>query len=261
MFNNVAAGASLSDIAALMRNNDGDGFGGNNGWWILIILWALWGNNGNGFGNGNGGSVGAEVQRGFDTQAIISKLDGLNSGLCSLGYDQLAQMSNIRETVQQTGFNVLQAINQLGRDDAQSFNQILATMCQNKSDMMEKICENKFLSEKNTSAILQALTQVGQNVMQNDNANYQRLFDKITQSEMDALKAENARKDTLINMMNLGISQDAQTGKIIDGVLARLRECPIGTYNVCDSNGCNTSPIQQILNLLNNGGSCGTCSR
>lgn len=31
---------SLSDIAAVTNN---DGFGGNNGWWILIILFAIFG--------------------------------------------------------------------------------------------------------------------------------------------------------------------------------------------------------------------------
>ena len=40
MFN--SNGLSLSDIAAVTgRNNNGDGFADGNGWWVLIILFAL----------------------------------------------------------------------------------------------------------------------------------------------------------------------------------------------------------------------------
>lgn len=41
MFNNAAI--SPADIAAVTRNSNNDGFGDGNGWWILIILFALFG--------------------------------------------------------------------------------------------------------------------------------------------------------------------------------------------------------------------------
>lgn len=44
---------SLSDIAAV-TGNDRDGGWGGNGWWIIIILLAMWGGFG-GYGWGNGG--------------------------------------------------------------------------------------------------------------------------------------------------------------------------------------------------------------
>ena len=51
MFN--GKGYNLSDIAAVTRNG-GDGmFGGDNGWWIILLfLFAGWGRNG--FGGGYG---------------------------------------------------------------------------------------------------------------------------------------------------------------------------------------------------------------
>lgn len=81
MFNMSAP--SLADIAAVTRNNDGnDGWGGNNGWWILIILFALfgWGRGGYGYGGNDGGcgcATAGDIQRGFDTSAIVGKLDCL----------------------------------------------------------------------------------------------------------------------------------------------------------------------------------------
>ena len=83
---------SLADIAAATgngRNNDGV-FGGDGSWWIIVLFifaffgWGNngWGNNGNGGGYAATAATQADIQRGFDNSAVISKLDGINSGLC-----------------------------------------------------------------------------------------------------------------------------------------------------------------------------------
>lgn len=57
------------------------GFG--NGWEGLIglaLVAGLFDGGFNGFGGGRGSN--GEVQRGFDTQAITSKLDGISNGIC-----------------------------------------------------------------------------------------------------------------------------------------------------------------------------------
>lgn len=269
----MGGGASLADIAALMRNNNGDGFGGNNGWWILILLWAINGNgnlfgrngngncnNGGGCGsNGGGGSVtyqvGADVQRGFDTSTIIQKLDGLNSGLCSLGYDQLSQMNGINSTVQQTGFNIIQAIGQLGIAGMQNTNS-LQTLIQSCCCGLEKqISESQYAALLQNKDLIQLITQLAQNIMQNDNNNYRQLHDEIITTRMQDMKDQLAQKDTLINMLNLQSSQEAQTVKIVEMIMNQLRNCPVGTYNVCNPNGC-ASPLQEVLNALANNGCC-----
>ena len=81
---------SLADIAAVTgnRNSDGNGFADGNGWWVLIILFALfggWGNAGWGGagvgGNGRGGcgyapcATQADVRAAVDQQTLISKID------------------------------------------------------------------------------------------------------------------------------------------------------------------------------------------
>lgn len=94
-------------------NNNNDMFG--SGWGGLIGLIAVaalfgWGNGGFGFGGGNGGaySVDAAVQRGFDTNGIMNKLEGINNGLCDGFYAMNTGMLNGFGQVQQTlcaGFN------------------------------------------------------------------------------------------------------------------------------------------------------------
>lgn len=93
-------------------NNNG-GFFGNEGLWAVIILAIIfgWGTNGYGRNGGDNGmnayipylvGTGATGQGGNDTRAALSEgfyqqdtsrsLAGIQSGICSLGYDQLAQM-------------------------------------------------------------------------------------------------------------------------------------------------------------------------
>lgn len=89
---------SAADVAAVMGGNRMGGFGGGGYgydggiWWILILfLFAMmggWGNNGNGNGGGWGNNFyGAipfgqsEVQRGFDQQAVMAGISGLQTSV------------------------------------------------------------------------------------------------------------------------------------------------------------------------------------
>ena len=127
MFNSNS-GYSLADIAAATgRNNDGAfGCGDSGAWWIIILfLFAFaggWGNgNWGGFGCGNQGStsvyegyvlnndismISRQMSDGFNSQE--RKLDSISNGICSLGYDQLAQINGINTNIMD-GVNTLQA--------------------------------------------------------------------------------------------------------------------------------------------------------
>lgn len=92
------------------------GFGGGDSW-VLIILFALifgWGN-GTGFGGGN--------SLGTDFAILERKLDGVNNGICSLGYDQLGQMNGINMNIMQNGYETRNAINGVS-------NQLSSCCCQ-----------------------------------------------------------------------------------------------------------------------------------
>ena len=98
MFNSNCASVPL--VANLDGNGSNGGWGDTGAWWIVlfVLFFAFGGFGGNGWGgNGYGnGYTDAAIQRGFDNQAVVSKLDGINNGICSLGYDQLAQMNGIQ---------------------------------------------------------------------------------------------------------------------------------------------------------------------
>lgn len=140
MFSN---GVSLADIAAVTGNNrDNDGMWGNGAWWIVILLifgWGGFGNNGWG-GNGAGnGYTDAAIQRGFDNQAVISKLDGITNGLCDGFYavnnSMLTGFNGINTNIMQTGYGIQQAINADTIANMQNTNALQSQLAQ---------CLNKF---------------------------------------------------------------------------------------------------------------------
>lgn len=248
------SGISLADIAAVTKGNGNneDGFGnGAGGWWVLIILLALFGGFGNsGWGNGNSrnnccdgggntvvvpvpgygyaGGYGASftdaaLQRGFDTQTIINKLDGINGGICSLGYDQLAQMNGVNNTVMR---------------NANALSTQLANCC---GENRQGLADLKYTMTTDTSAITTAIREVGQQIMQNDNANYRQLHDENVALQMQSYRDQIAAKDQLINNLNLAQSQTNQN-QFFAGQLAVLKDdlspCPKPAYWVQNPNCC-----------------------
>lgn len=226
---------SLADIAAVTNNNDG--FGGNNGWWILIILFALFGGWGNAGWGGYGGSQGAAdnyvlasdfatIQRQIDSArgSLETKLDGVNNGICSLGYDQLGQMNGINTNIL-TNSNLLQA-------------QINDCCCQNR----EAIAQVRFDAATNACAIKTAVDQAAQNIMANDNNNYRSLHDELIAYQMSAKDDRIADLTAQIQALNLTASQTAQNAYIVN----QLRPAPVpayqvpSPYTVYQQCGCNT---------------------
>ena len=96
-------------VAPAYANNGG--FGGFGDDWVgLIIILALlgWGGNGFGFGGFGGGNGYNDVQRGFDHNTVINKLDGLTYGLSDSTYALNNAITNGFSGVQATlcqGFN------------------------------------------------------------------------------------------------------------------------------------------------------------
>lgn len=150
---------TLSDIAAVMPKNttDHDGFLEGNGIIILILFFLIFGFGG--WGNNGNGNLSADMQRGFDTQSVISKLDGLTTGLCDTAYE------NARLIEQNTVTN-MQGFNQTQMGMMQGFNGVQESI-NNLSHQMEQCCCN-------------LKTQMMQDKYDNLNRDYQQALGAIT---------------------------------------------------------------------------------
>lgn len=213
---------SLADIAAVTGGKDDGGFGGD-GWWAIIILLALFG----GFGNrgfGGGASEGAacatsaDLQRGFDTQGINGKLNGLENAFASLGYDQLAQMNSLNSTVMQTGFGLQSSLdggfNSLSRQLADCCCENRSAIAQVRYDMATQNCE---LGHK--------IEAVGQGI-----------HEELTAIRMEQKNERIAELTQQLNAANLAASQVAQNQYLV----SQLKPCPTPAYVVPNPNGCYT---------------------
>ena len=232
---------SVADIAAVMGNNGmNNGWGWGNDWWAIIIILALFGGFGNrGWGMGGnggncccnpcgGGGVYAEVQRGFDTQGITNKLNGLEQGLCSLGYDQLAQMNGINQNLMTTGWNLQQSIQNLSVANMQSSNDISRQLADCCCENRASIAQVRYDMATDTCAITTAINQAAQAIMQNDNANYRALHDEQIQARIDAKDEKIADLTARLN----NCDRDSALQGMATYVINSVRPTPVPSWNV-----------------------------
>lgn len=239
-------GVSLADIAAVTNQNRNNGYGmDGGGWWAWIILLALFGFGDGGFGwggNNRGTScqtaqaVEASVQRGFDTSAIITKLDGLNAGICSLGYDQLAQMNGINNAIMQTGFGLQQGLNANNVAAMQNTNALSTQLANCCCENREAIANVRFDMSTLGCSILNRMNENAQAVMQNDNANFRALNDQIRDG-FTALAM--SQKDQYISQLEQRLNQcdrDAALQAQANYLVGKIAPCPIPAYMTCNPN-------------------------
>ena len=244
MFN---SSPSLADIAAVTGGNRNDGAWGDGGWWVLIILFALFGGwGGYGFGgNGGGGytataATQADIQRGFDNSAVISKLDGITNGLCDGFYAVNNGML--------TGFNTIQqAINAdtvAGMQNANAIQTQLANCC---CETREAIQGVNFNMAQNTCALQNTMNNNTRDIIDSQNAGTRAILDYLCQDKIATLQAEN-------NDLRLAASQDRQNALLTTAMTAQtnhiinaVNPSPIPAYQVPNPNtyipygcGCNT---------------------
>ena len=259
MFSN---GVSLADIAAVTGNNrDNDGMWGNGAWWIVILLifgWGGFGNNGwggNGYGNGY---TDAAIQRGFDNQAVVSKLDGINNGICSLGYDQLAQMNGINTNILQTGFGIQQAINADTVSGMQNTNAIQSTLTNMAAQNASCCCETQRQIERGFADTNYNIATQACETRQAIADSTRQVIDFLTQDKIATLTAENndLRRAASQDRQNalLTTAMTAQTSQILDAV----RPTPVPAYPAASPCGLGNWSPQVLANGYNTGCCCNT---
>ena len=216
---------SAADIAAV-TGKDGNGWGCDGAWWLIVLfLFAFsggWG--GNGYGNGTS----AEVQRGFDQSAVMSALNNLNTNLNG------SQMT------------LFQTLND-------NHNSLTSQLVQMLMAQQNCCCENRLgLANLNSTILAEncadraAVSDGVRDILANQNAGIQRILDQMCNDKIDAKNERIADLERQLTMANLAASQGAQTAAIIANNEAQtaaleqyLAPVPRPAYIVQNPNGCN----------------------
>jgi hypothetical protein len=226
MFSN---GVSLADIAAVTGNNrDNDGMWGNGAWWIVILLIFGWGGFGNnGWGNGNGmGSTSAAytdsaIQRGFDNQAVISKLDGITNGLCDGFYavnnSMLTGFNGINTNIMQTGYGIQQAINADTIANMQNTNALQAQLANCCCETREAIQGVNYNMATNTCALQNAMNNNTRDIIDSQQAGTRAILDYLCTKE-------NADLRDKVQKLELSASQDRQNALLTTAMTAQTSQ-------------------------------------
>ena len=264
--------ADLAAVVGNDRNNNG--FFGGDGLYAIIVLFILMaminGSWGGGLGNAGGNGTfpwllagqanqGNDVQRGFDQAAITGAINGVQSSVNALQPQLCNGFAGVNATIN-AGFanaeTAATARQMAGMNQAfaaqtamsQGFNNLQGQLsnccCENRAataDLKYTIatenCQDRYEAAQNT-----------RDIIENANRNNQAVLDKLCALELDGVRSqlasaerENLSLQNQLNMATMQASQTAQTAQIlagqaaeIDGVYNRLKNCPVGTYSVCN---------------------------
>lgn len=242
--------ASVPLVANIDGNGNNNGWGAEGSWlWFIIVIFAIfgWGGFGNGFGgNGMNGGVGSEIQRGFDNQAVVSKLDGITNGLCDGFYAAQTGMNGINTNILQTGFGIQQAINADTVANMQNTNALQAQLANCCCETREAIQGVNYNMATNTCALQNTMNSNTRDIIDSQNAGTRAILDYLCNEKISSLQAEN-------NDLRRAASQDRQSALLTTQMAAQTQQIinavnpsAIPAYVVPNPNayaygcGCNT---------------------
>ena len=247
---------SAADLAAVVGNSNGNGFGDmGSGWWI-ILLFLIFGNGwGNGYGGGSNGGVGGlypwmnqteTINDGFRDQMLNSNITSIRDSigdistqLCN-GFAGVEQGANARQIANmQTAFGMQTAMNQ-------GFNSLGSQLAQCCCDNRLATCQTQNIIQSEGSATRFADANNTRDIIQSQSNGTQAILDKLCQLELDGVKAQvEAKNDRIAELQrqlsdaNLLASQTAQNAFIsqgfsneVDALYNRLNNCPVPTTPV-----------------------------
>ena len=239
-------------IVANLDGNNGNNWNDGSWLWFLIVVFAIfggWGNGFGGFGGANGG-VGSEIQRGFDNQAVVSKLDGISNGLCdgfyAMNNSMLTGFNGINTNIMQTGYGIQQAVNADTVANMQNTNALQSQLANCCCETREAIQGVNYNMATNTCALQNTMCNNTRDIIDSQQAGTRAILDFLTNDKIATLQAENndLRRAASQDRQNalLTTTMAAQTNQIIDAV----RPTPVPSfpasnlYGYAYGCGCNT---------------------
>ena len=222
---------------AVGQGNANNGGWGNGAWgaeWLwIIVLFALFGNNGWGFGGNGGNNIGYELGKvatsndvavGFAQNATLSSLNDLKLGQAGIQQTLCQGFSGINTAI-------LQAQNANEKGFAQLGYQLADCCCQTQ----RAIDGVNYNMAQNTCNITNAINTSTRDIIDSQRDGTNAILNFLTQEKISSLQAENAA-------LTAQLSQNAQTRTLID----TLRPCPQPAYITC-------SPYESVYGVGRNG--------
>lgn len=216
------------EIPAITTNangyGNGNGFFGGDGWWAIILFAMIfgYGNNGGAFGGGYGGGAAPGYVLTSDFATVERKLDTLQAGICdstfALNNTMVNGFNNTNQNLMTQGYETRNAINGVSSQ--------LASCC---CEIQKELLENRYVDQKNVCDIIN-----------NQNANTQRLIDIYTNDKLDTLNRKLATAENQI-------SQQAQSAYLISQLKEPVAKPAyiVPNPNCCYSNvfGCGVGSV------------------
>ena len=199
---------SAADLAAVVGNNgngNGWGFGGDGGWWIILLFLCLFGNGGwgNGFGGGNNGGAGglypwmnqADITNsGFRDQMINDNITSIRDGIYGLSNQLCSCCGDMRDTVNQGFYSaeVAAANRQMANMNSifgvqnainAGFNATQAQLAQCCCDNRLATCQTQNIIQSESAATRFADANNTRDIIQSQSNGTQAILDKLCQLE------------------------------------------------------------------------------
>lgn len=234
---------SLSDLRAAV--GDGDGFGGNNGFIWLLLLWAMMGGNWNGNRYGCGeflNKVGVDAASANQIEDLSRQvtqdalrgaiagnhdaIDALSKQLCCSTADITAAISGVNTAMLQ-GFNGIERLVQNCCCEVktlmlQGFNGVDKTLCSLNTNMLQGFSSVNTSVERGFASTAFETQKQTCEILKNQDKNTDRILDWLNANKQSELEEK-------LSLARVEISQRNQT----DAIFERLRN----SHNGC--NGCN----------------------
>lgn len=264
-FGNENSGFTMPVQPMYGMGNDGFGMGGGMGaWWLLVLLFAMggWGNN---RGNNNSDMLpylmmnnnstnatncDSAIQRGFDQQAVIGGINGVQSAvingnaanqqaLCSGFAGVEAGATNRQMANMQQMFGLSQQLAQCCCDNR------LAT-AETRALVLSENCEDRNALNNGVRDILINGNNNTQRLVDTMNAGFDRLDNKLCQLELDGYKRElDAANTRIVTLENAAARANDRAAILADNAAQTamleqyLRPQANPAYIVPNPNGCN----------------------
>lgn len=275
-------GLTAADVAAVLNGRGGGnggggyGWGDQSGWWILLLfLFAFNGRGFGGYGGGAGGGstdinvhgMGGGVQRGFDQQATISAINGVqqavNNGFADAAVARCNAQTATLQALSNNQMGLYQTLNANQNATTQAMNSLAMSLqnccCENRAGLADlkytvatENCQDRqvvsdgfrdmqMANYQNTQAILGGINEQIKTQQQGT----QVILDKLCQLELDGFKQKVSDLQAENAALRGAASQTAQTAQILANneaqtaaLIARLNPTPIPAYPVQNPNCC-----------------------